>query len=70
MTAPIDAALAMKGQDLGDLLKPDRRIAIQRGCRYFRGEKCQPQRLPNDFWIVARSGGQIFDGRMATVEAG
>ena len=40
---------------------------MQRTCRYFRSEKCKPEALPNDLWIVARSGGQIFDGCMLTV---
>ena len=41
-------------------------MVMQGARRYFGSEKCKPEALPNDFWIIIRSSRQIFDGRMVT----
>ena len=49
------AVLATIAAALWDLLKPNRCVAIHRGFRYFGSEKCEPETLPDDFWVVVRS---------------
>jgi hypothetical protein len=60
------AVLAMIEARAWGLHKPHSRI-MQRACRDFRRKKRQPKTLANDVGIIIRGGGQLLDGKVATL---